>query len=104
MIYKYLVIIKQMLRNIFRTYSTYVKKIEKKKITNLVEKMKDYKFYCDCTHYPCHCIHYGEPCKLHNNKDAHINFAKHILYINSKKTKEKRSNIIYQKQLDEWYF
>ena len=55
-----------------------------------MKTMKDYKFYCDCKIYPCHCLHYGEPCKLYNNKESHMNFAKHLLYINSKKIKEKK--------------
>ena len=76
--------------NIFRYYSTHVNKYEKNEIKNLMKKMKDYKFYCDCKIYPCHCLHYGEPCKLYNNKESHMNFAKHLLYINSKKVKEKK--------------
>lgn len=91
-------------RKIFRNYSTYMKKYEKNEIKILVEKMKDYKFYCDCTIYPCHCLHYGEPCKLYNNHDSHMNFAKHLLHINSKKIKQKKSNDIYNNHLDQWYF
>lgn len=91
-------------RTIFRNYSTHMKKYEKNEIKILVEKMKDYKFYCDCKIYPCHCLHYGEPCKLYNNNDSHMNFAKHILHINSKKIKQKKSNDIYNNHLDQWYF
>lgn len=91
-------------RTIYRNYSTYMKKNENNEIKILVKKMKNYKFYCDCNIYPCHCLQYGEPCKLYNNKEAHINFAKHLLHINSKKIKEKKSNNIYKNHLDEWYF
>jgi len=93
-----------MLKNIFRHYSTYVKKCEKIELKNLIDKMKNYKFYCDTKIYPCHCLYYGEPCKLYNNKDAHINFAKHILHLNTKKNKQLKSNTIFNNHLDQWYF
>jgi hypothetical protein len=82
--------------NRYRNYST--------NVNNLLNKMKNYKFYCDYTKYPCHCVQYGEPCKLFNNKEAHINFSKHILYINNKKKKEKESDTVYKKQMDNWLF
>lgn len=25
-------------------------------VNNLLNKMKNYKFYCDYTKYPCHCV------------------------------------------------
>ena len=78
-----------MLKNLFKNYSTYVK-TENTELKNSIDKMKNLKFYCDCKIYPCHCLHYGEICKLYNNKNAHINFAKHILYLNTKKINKKK--------------
>lgn len=90
-----------MLKNLFKNYSTCLKK---KEFKFLIEKMKDYKFYCDCKIYPCHCLNYGEPCKLYYNKDVPINFAKHLLYLNIKKEKQQKSNAIYNKHLNQWCF
>ena len=42
--------------------------------------------------------------KLYNNNDSHINFAKHLWYINSKKIKQNKNNDIYNNHFNQWYF
>ena len=91
-------------RIILRNYSTYIKKYETNEIKKLVEKMKKNKFYSHYNIYSCHCLNYSEPCKLYNNKEANMNFEKHILNIKTKKTNQIKSNLIYNNHLNEWYF
>jgi hypothetical protein len=91
-------------RIMFRNYSTYIKKYETNEVKNLVEKLKKNNFYSHCNISSCHCLHYGEPCKLYNNKEANMNFKKHILNIKTKKTNLIKSNVIYNNHLNQWYF